>query len=89
MNITKFYNHSRIKNESRKGMAIVNATPKGNEVQRYNVGDVVQSTESSVYKFNRGVIVEVYTVNGYYYYVLDVKGFTRTARTNDIRRAKK
>lgn len=70
----------------RKGMAIVNATPQGNEVELYNIGDVVQSTEHGTYKFSRGVIVEVYKQCGYYYYVCQIDGCTRTVRTKDIRR---
>ena len=72
--------------DARRGAEIVNSTPQGNEVQLYNVGDVVRSTEHSTYRFARGVIIEVYTVNCFFYYVCDINGFTYTARSKDIRR---
>ena len=84
MNITSFYNHSHIQNEVRKGMAIVNATPKGNEVQQYNVGDVVQSTTCSTYNFKRAKVVEVYKENGYFRYVCKIGNFERIFRGKDI-----
>ena len=86
MNLAQCYNHARMMQNVRKGMAIVNATPQGNEVQLYNVGDVVQSTEHSTYKFYRGVIAEVYKQGGYYHYVCQIDGCTHTVRTKDIRR---
>ena len=72
--------------DARRGTEIVNSTPQGNEVQLYNVGDVVRSTEHSTYRFARGVIIEVYTANCFFYYVCDLNGCTYTARTKDIRR---
>lgn len=81
-----FYNHARIMQDARRGTEIVNSTPQGNEVQLYNVGDVVRSTEHSTYRFARGVIIEVYTANCFCYYVCDLNGCTYTARTKDIRR---
>lgn len=84
MGITKYYNHARAIQDARKGMAIVNATQRGNEEQRYKVGEVVKSTECSPYKFTRGVIVDVYESNGFCYYVCSINGYTYTARKKDI-----
>lgn len=84
MNITSFYSHTRMMRDARKGMAIINATPRGNEGQRYNVGDVVKSTNSCTYRFMRGVIVEAYTANGYCYYVCQHSNGTYTVRQKDI-----
>ena len=84
MNVTSFYNHSHIKNEVRKGMAMVNATLKGNEVQQYSAGDVVQSTTCSPYNFKRAKVVEVYKENGYYRYVCKIGNLERICREKDI-----
>lgn len=89
MDLTQFYNHAHMMNEVRTGAAIVNAMQAGNEVQQYNVGDVVRSTAHGTYTFTRGVVVEVYKDNGYFRYVCQIDGCTHTARTKDIRRAER
>ena len=84
MNLTALYNHARMIQEARQGMAIVNATKQWQELQLYKVGDIVKSTGCSTYRFDHGKIIEVYKDNGYYRYVVQLDGCTRTARTKDI-----
>ena len=73
-----------VKREAAQGAEIVNKSEGGHEIQHFNKGQRVHYTNSCPVRFYDGVITEVYTENGYYYYVVSFDGRTRTFRQSDI-----
>lgn len=73
-----------VKREAAQGAEIVNKSEGGHEIQHFNKGQRVHYTNNCPVRFYDGVITEVYTENGYYYYVVSFDGRTRTFRQSDI-----
>lgn len=85
-----FDNTSTIKRESKANEILATALyERGDEKRLYKVG---QTVDGNGLGFTRGVIVDVYEVNGFIYYVVEYKLTTRakktyqkTLRQNDIK----
>ena len=57
---------------------------RGNEIQKFQVGEQVSSTNLSPYVFENETITEVYEQCGHYYYI--IKNLNFTARLRDIKK---
>lgn len=87
MNITTFYNHSSLISDAKKGASIIAGEKPGTETNSFRVGDSVCSTGLSRYAFKKGVIIEQYNQNGYFYHIVMIGKKTEiTVRTKDIKR---
>lgn len=76
--------YNSVKINAIQGAKLVNNVPTGKEVQAYQIGQSVNSTELSRYKFVNREITGVYKENGYFYYQVDINGCIRTFRQIDI-----
>lgn len=76
--------YNSVKINAIQGAKLVNNVPVGKEKQLYQVGQSVNSTELSRYKFVNREIVGVYKDNGYFYYQVCINGCIRTFRQIDI-----
>lgn len=67
------------------GSRLINNIPSGNETQKFQIGDKVQSTQFATYKVFGREIIGVYKDNGYFYYnVLDGDNSIHTFRQKDL-----
>ena len=57
----------------------------GSETQKFNVGDLISSSDLSTMRFNNEKILEVYNQCGHFYYVINIGKYSYAARTKDIR----
>lgn len=76
--------YNSVKVNAIEGAKLVNNVPVGKEIQLYQVGQSVNSTELSRYKFVNREITGVYKENGYFYYLVCINGCIRTFRQIDI-----
>lgn len=88
MDLTKFYNHDNFMKAVESGYELINNIQSGNELQLYQVGQIVDGSGNGFYK---GEIIEVYQENGFFYYVINYKlserarkAYTQTLRQKDI-----
>lgn len=84
-----FDNTRRTKQQARQNQAFAERlSTKGDEKQVYNVG---QQVDGNGLGFAKGVITDIYTVNGYKYYIVTYKvrrkEYTKTLRQQDIKLA--
>ena len=85
-----FDNTNTIKQESKANEIFATTLDKrGEEKQLYRVGQTINGDGSG---FTRGVIVDVYEMNGFIYYVIEYKlkprarkTYTKTLRQMDIK----
>lgn len=78
-------NYNSVKINAIQGQKLVNNLASGNETQKFQIGDKVQSTQSATYKVFGREIVGVYKDNGYFYYqVLDGDNSIHTFRQKDL-----
>lgn len=77
-------NYNSVKINAIQGAKLVNNLPTGKEVQAYQIGQSVNSTELSPYRFNNCLITDVYKENGYYRYTVSIDGKSHTFRQIDI-----
>lgn len=82
-----FDNTRIIKQQARQNQAFAEIlSTKGNETQTYNIG---QQVDGNGLGFTKGVITEIYTENGYIYYVVTYKvkrkEYTKALRQQDIK----
>lgn len=73
-----------VKRSAAQGADIVNHAEGGHEVQQFSKGQKVHYTNSCPVRFYDGTICDIYTENGYYYYIVSFDGVTRTFRQSDI-----
>ena len=68
---------------SPEAQRLINNIPSGNQTQQYSTGQTVSTSG-----INHAKIIDVYTQNGYVYYVLEYKvkrkTYTKNARQQDI-----
>ena len=76
--------YNSVKVNAIEGAKLVNNVPTGKEIQAYQIGQSVNSTDKSPYRFNNCQIIDVYKVNGYYRYIVLVDGKKHTFRQIDI-----
>lgn len=76
--------YNSVKVNAIQGAKLVNNVPTGKEVQAYQIGQSVNSTDKSPYNFTGGLITDVYSVNGYYRYTVSIDGKSHTFRQIDI-----
>lgn len=76
--------YNSVKVNAIEGAKLVNNVPVGKEIQLYQVGQSVNSTSKSPYRFNNCQIIDVYSVNGYYRYTVSIDGKNHTFRQIDI-----
>lgn len=81
-------NYFSVKINAIQGQRLVNSLVSGNEVQAYRIGQSVNSTELSPYRFNDCLITDVYKENGYYRYIVLIDGKKHTFRQKDITASK-
>ena len=67
------------------GSRLINNIQSGDETQKFQIGDKVQSTQFATYKVYGREIIGVYKENGYFYYqVLDINNSVHTFRQKDL-----
>ena len=76
--------YNSVKVNAIQGAKLINNVPTGKEIQLYQVGQSVNSTDKSPYRFNNCQITDVYEVNGYYRYIVSIDGKNHTFRQIDI-----
>jgi len=70
------------------GSRLINNIQSGDETQKFQIGDKVQSTQFATYKVFGREIIGVYKDNGYFYYqVLDGDNSIHTFRQKDLKLA--
>ena len=78
-------NYNSVKINAIQGQKLVNNLVSGNETQKFQIGDKVQSTQFATYKVFGREIIGVYKDNGYFYYkVLDGDNSIHTFRQKDL-----
>ena len=76
--------YNSVKVNAIQGAKLVNNLVSGNETQKFQIGDKVQSTQFATYKVYGREIIGVYKDNGYFYYLVNMGDYTRTFRQKDI-----